>query len=253
VWFSGLKIPFAQTTGKMRQTIHQAILHHTHFAMRTLEVLFVTAMVMPAHAGEYVIFSSGFKHLVERHETVGDKVLLYSKDGKIEVDAIQISGFEAEEVVAAPAAESAGAEIPASEPAPPPDIKQLVIEAAERYGIDPAFVQRVVAQESNYRADAVSPVGAIGPMQLMPGTAAMYGADPHDPEQNIDAGMRYLRDLLLMYKNEDTQLSHTLAAYNAGPGAVAKYKGVPPYRETREYVRRILDRYKKDLAARKRS
>lgn len=222
--------------------------------MRTLAVLILTAMAMPAHAGEYVIYSSGFKHLVERHETVGGKVLLYSKDGKIEVDAIQIAGFEAEEVVAAPpAAERPVEETPAAEPAPMPDIRQLVMEAAERYGIDPDFVRRLVAQESNYRADAVSPVGAIGPMQLMPGTAAMYGADPHDPEQNIDAGMRYLRDLLIKYQDKDTQLSHTLAAYNAGPGAVEKYRGVPPYRETREYVRRILDRYKKDLAARKRS
>jgi len=222
--------------------------------MRALEVLLLVTMVVPAHAGEYVVFTSGFRQLIERHENVGDKVILYSNGGHMEVDAVQIAGFERQEVVAAPAPDvPADPEILADEKLAAPDVKELVSQAAERYGIDAAFVHRVVAQESGYRADAVSPAGAIGPMQLMPGTAAMYGANPHDPEQNIDAGTRYLRDLLNMYKDSATQLSHTLAAYNAGPGAVARYKGVPPYRETRDYVRKILERYKKDLALRKRT
>jgi hypothetical protein len=238
----------------MRQTIHQAILHHTHFGMRALEVLLLVTMVVPAHAGEYVVFTSGFKQFIDRHENVGDKFILYSHGGHMEIDAVQIAGFEPEEVVPAPAPDSEPEpQIVVEERVGTPDVKQLVSDAAEKYGIDAAFVHRVVAQESGYRADAVSSAGAIGPMQLMPGTAAMYGADPHDPEQNIDAGTRYLRDLLNMYKDSATQLSHTLAAYNAGPGAVARYKGVPPYRETREYVRRILERYKRDLASRKRT
>jgi hypothetical protein len=238
----------------MRQTIHQAILHHTHFGMRALEVLLLVTMVVPAHAGEYVVFASGFRQLIERHETVGDKVILHANGGHVEVDAVQIAGFEPEELVAEPEPDLPSETlILVAEPSAQPDLKQLVSQAAEKYGIDAAFVHRVVGQESGYRADAVSSAGAIGPMQLMPQTAAMYGADPHDPEQNIDAGTRYLRDLLNMYKDSATQLSHTLAAYNAGPGAVAKYNGVPPYRETRDYVRKILERYKKDLASRKRT
>jgi soluble lytic murein transglycosylase-like protein len=95
----------------------------------------------------------------------------------------------------------------------------------------------VVKQESGYRPHAVSPKGAIGLMQLMPETARALGANPHDPAQNIDAGARYLAQLLKSY---DGYLWHALAAYNAGPGAVQKYGGnIPPYRETREYIRRI--------------
>jgi soluble lytic murein transglycosylase-like protein len=79
-------------------------------------------------------------------------------------------------------------------------------------------------------------------MQLMPGTARQLGVDPHDVEQNIEGGTRLLRELLLKYKNDPHQLAKALAAYNAGPGAVARYGGVPPYRETQNYIRRIFRR-----------
>jgi hypothetical protein len=211
------------------------------------------AVVIPAHAGEYVVFSSGFRQFIERHEFEGDKVLLYSHGGHIQVDAVQVAGFEPEEVVADPVADPTEPQILAREPVPEPDVKHLVDQAAEKYGVDPKFLHGVVAQESAYRADAVSPVGAIGPMQLMPETAAMYGADPYDPVQNVDAGTRYLCDLLNMYQNSTKQLSKTLAAYNAGPGAVAKYGGVPPFKETRAYVRKILGKYLENAAPRKRT
>jgi soluble lytic murein transglycosylase-like protein len=90
--------------------------------------------------------------------------------------------------------------------------------------------------ESGFAPGAVSPKGAIGLMQLMPGTARELGADPRDPAQNVDAGARYLRDLLLRY---DYRLWHALAAYNAGPGAVDAHHGVPPYRETIDYINRV--------------
>jgi soluble lytic murein transglycosylase-like protein len=93
-----------------------------------------------------------------------------------------------------------------------------------------------MAAESGFQPWAVSPKGAIGLMQLMPDTAQALGADPRDPAQNVDAGARYLRDLLEKY---NYGLRHALAAYNAGPGAVDKYNGVPPYRETINYVGRI--------------
>jgi soluble lytic murein transglycosylase-like protein len=106
-------------------------------------------------------------------------------------------------------------------------------------------VRSVAKAESGYHVDAVSPKGAIGLMQLIPGTAAALNADPHDPAQNVEAGARYLRDLLLKYENDPHQVSKALAAYNAGPGAVDKYKGIPPYRETIDYVNRVVKDYAK--------
>jgi soluble lytic murein transglycosylase-like protein len=113
---------------------------------------------------------------------------------------------------------------------------ELADAAADKYGLPRLLVRSVMAAESGFQADAVSPKGAIGLMQLMPSTAQGLGADPHDPAQNVDAGVRYLRDLLNRY---DGGLWRALAAYNAGPGAVDKYHGVPPYRETIDYVTRI--------------
>ncbi|HEV2691205.1 MAG TPA: lytic transglycosylase domain-containing protein, partial [Bryobacteraceae bacterium] len=102
-----------------------------------------------------------------------------------------------------------------------------------------------------YRPDAISPKGAIGVMQLMPGTAAELNANPYDPLENVEAGARYLRDLLLKYENDPHQVSKAIAAYNAGPGAVDKYKGIPPYRETVQYVNRVLKQYEKEQQKKK--
>ncbi len=110
-----------------------------------------------------------------------------------------------------------------------PSPQELADAAADRYGLPRELVRSVMAAESGFQPWAVSPKGAIGLMQLMPETAQALGADPHDPAQNVDAGARYLRDLLEKY---NYGLRHALAAYNAGPGAVDKYNGVPPYRET---------------------
>jgi len=97
-------------------------------------------------------------------------------------------------------------------------------------------VRSVMAAESANQPNALSPKGAIGLMQLMPSIARNLGIDPHDAAQNVDAGARYLRDLLVKY---GFALWHALAAYNAGPGAVAKYGSIPPYRETIQYINRI--------------
>ena len=129
------------------------------------------------------------------------------------------------------------AEAPAGGAAPPPPTPlELADAAADRYGLPRELVRSVMAAESGFQPQAISPKGAIGLMQLMPGTAQALGADPHDPAQNVDAGTRYLRDLLEKY---NYGLRHALAAYNAGPGAVDKYNGVPPYRETINYIGRI--------------
>lgn len=108
--------------------------------------------------------------------------------------------------------------------------------AARRHGIPQDLFLRLVQQESGFNARAVSSKGAIGLAQLMPGTAAMLGVDPRDPQQNLDGGARYLRTQYQRFR--DWRLA--LAAYNAGPEAVARHNGVPPYKETRDYVRRIL-------------
>lgn len=124
------------------------------------------------------------------------------------------------------------------------DPRELVTQAAVRNGLPPEFVHSVAQVESGYRQDAVSPKGAIGIMQLMPQTAKELEADPSDAEQNVDAGARYLRALLLKYLDDPYQVRKALAAYNAGPAAVDRYGGIPPYLETQQFVRRVLERYR---------
>ncbi|ALL12871.1 lytic transglycosylase domain-containing protein [Caulobacter henricii] len=113
-----------------------------------------------------------------------------------------------------------------------------IAKAADRSGLSPALIQAVAWRESRLDQSAVSPKGAVGTMQLMPATARDLGVDPSDLDMNIDGGARYLSSMLRRF---DGDLPLALAAYNAGPGAVERYGGVPPYRETREYVRSILD------------
>ena len=124
----------------------------------------------------------------------------------------------------------------------PASLQSLVTEASTRNGVSPALVNAVVMAESAGNPSAISVAGAQGLMQLMPGTSASCGvSNPFDPQQNVDCGTRYLRGLLERY-NENVELA--VAAYNAGPGAVDQYHGVPPYAETRAYVSRVLTAYR---------
>lgn len=115
------------------------------------------------------------------------------------------------------------------------ELDAMIRAEAERQGVNPDLVRAVVRQESGGRPDAVSSAGAIGLMQLMPGTARELGVNPHDPAQNLAGGVRYLKEMAARFGN----LDEALAAYNAGPGAVQRFGGIPPYRETQDYVRRI--------------
>ncbi|HSP14226.1 MAG TPA: lytic transglycosylase domain-containing protein [Thermoanaerobaculia bacterium] len=124
-------------------------------------------------------------------------------------------------------------------------LASLIDEASRTHGVDPRLVAAVAGRESAFNADAVSRVGACGIMQLMPETARYLGvSDVFDARQNVFAGARYLRTLLDTFKGD---LDRTLAAYNAGPGAVAKYNGVPPYRETKAYVAAVRATYERSL------
>ena len=120
-----------------------------------------------------------------------------------------------------------------------PVLAGYVDEAANKYGVDPALVLAVAWQESRFRDVARSHKGAIGIMQLMPETASMMGVDPYDPRQNIHGGVAYLRAMLNQF---DGDVRLALAAYNSGPAAVLRYRGVPPFRETQIYVKAIADR-----------
>jgi soluble lytic murein transglycosylase-like protein len=125
----------------------------------------------------------------------------------------------------------------------------MIRRAASKHNVPAALVKSIVAAESNFAWDAISPKGAIGLMQLMPDTAKEYGADPMDPWQNVDAGTHYLRFLLDKYQHHRNSIFRVVAAYNAGPGMVDRYHGIPPFRETRQYVVRVMRfllRFKKE-------
>ena len=132
-------------------------------------------------------------------------------------------------------------ELAAAELANRQKIEVMIREVSARYNVDPALIRAVIETESNWNSKAISRKGALGLMQLVPGTARQLGVNyAFDPKQNIDGGVRYLHTLLERYNGD---LDRALAAYNAGPGAVDRARGVPRYRETREYVQKVTDSY----------
>ena len=122
------------------------------------------------------------------------------------------------------------------------DYDHLILQVATQHQVEPGLVKAVIAAESNFKPHAVSRVGAQGLMQLMPATSAHLGVErPFGVVDNIDGGVRYLRAMLDRYGD----VARALAAYNAGPGAVDRHRGVPPYRETRAYIKRVLEYYRR--------
>jgi soluble lytic murein transglycosylase-like protein len=208
-----------------------------------LPIITAVSLAVPLWAGEYVVLGNGFRLHADRHEVDGATVRVFSGGGLTEMSASGIAGYEQEEV--SPPAPIAGTALPQPlTPAPaaasaetPAD---LAAHAALKSRIPKSFVSSVMKAESGFQLNAVSPKGAIGLMQLMPETARQLGVDPNDPHENADGGAQYLRELLAKYENDPNQVLLALAAYNAGPAAVERYHGVPPFRETREYILRVL-------------
>jgi len=181
---------------------------------------------------------------------------IYSDGGVAEIPASLVTRIDHVDDPPPPLAPVTHAEpAPAGPPAGPVEPQPIDLSpaalaqnAARKYSLPAEFVTGVMRAESGLNPAALSPKGAIGLMQLMPDTARDLGADPSKPAENADAGTRYLRDLLAKYENDPNQVVLALAAYNAGPAAVEKYHGVPPYRETREYILRVLKAWKPALA-----
>jgi soluble lytic murein transglycosylase-like protein len=187
---------------------------------------------------DIAVLTNGQTLKVSARRVEADRIYLTLKDGgEVGLLPADIRGFVPDEVideVLAPVA--AGT-----------DIRALAIAAAQRHGLDPNLVLAVVGVESGFRPDAVSHKGAQGLMQLMPATARELGViDALDPAQNLDGGTRYLRMLVAQYGGD---LGRALAAYNAGPGAVKRHGGVPPYRETHHYIKQVLKRYQRTQGA----
>jgi soluble lytic murein transglycosylase-like protein len=176
-------------------------------------------------------------------------------DGLPVIDPSQIQGTPFAELVQAamasqgvhPAVDGDGIPLASAPDAPamvpPAEIEQLVSANSAQWNVDPNLIKAIIANESGFNANATSGVGAQGLMQLMPGTAAGLGvSNSYDPAQNVWGGTRYIKGLLDRF---DGNVKLAVAAYNAGPGAVEKYSGVPPYAETQNYVQNVLSSYEK--------
>lgn len=214
-------------------------------------VLLAFATGGPLCAGEFAVLSNGSRLAADRHETDGNRVRLFHKGGETSLPESLIVRFE-DDGAPPPPAVVAEKLPPPPPPAPlgPKTPAELAAAAARAFALPEAFIRSVMRAESGFQPHALSPKGAIGLMQLMPETARGLGVNPHDPEQNALGGAKYLRELLTRYEGNPDQVLLALAAYNAGPGAVEKYHGVPPYAETRNYIWRVVNQWVKENPSR---
>lgn len=205
--------------------------------MRIL-LLIVFSQLLPA--SELVLLRNGVKLEVESRSEEGNTIFLLQKGGTtLILDRSDLALPTPAASVTIPVAST----LTIDEDPSTILVYNMINKAAARHGLPADLIHAVASMESGYQQKARSSQGAIGVMQLMPSTARYLGADPSDTAQNIDAGTRLLRTLLLKYEGNPNQLALALAAYNAGPGAVDRFGGVPPYVETRRYVDKVIRRF----------
>jgi len=220
-------------------------------------LLAMATVPQAAYAAERATLRNGFEIQCSHHVEVDGRVRLFDGAGEenyIEFEPAEIVSFEkvpdpapiAREATPAPARSAAtGADARLT----PEDLRQILSKAGRAHNLDADLLASVVKAESGGQAHAVSRAGARGLMQLMPATATQLGVnDSFAPEQNVSGGTAYLDALLTYYHNN---LALALAAFNAGPAAVAKYHGIPPYRETRAYVARVIHEFNRRVQARR--
>jgi soluble lytic murein transglycosylase-like protein len=226
-----------------------------------IQLALVLAVLLPVSlsASELAVLNNGFSIRHERRQVIGNITRLYlSADNSsfVDVPTSQIEHFEkAPPLPVAPTTRPASAALPAAVQAgqsvhATANLNQVVTDASGLHHLDPDLINSVIHAESGFNPHAVSPKGAQGLMQLMPQTASQLGVrNAFNPQSNVEGGTRYLRELLERY---NFNLIKALAAYNAGPQRVDRYKGVPPYYETQAYVARIIrDFNRKKLAEKK--
>jgi soluble lytic murein transglycosylase-like protein len=202
-----------------------------------------------AHAGELAVLRNGFEQRCDHHAVIDGRLRLFLASGEdnfIEYTPDEVDRFEAapEEPVSQvhAAVQQEGTALTQA------DLHQILASAGKAHDLDVDLLASVIKAESGGNARAVSRTGARGLMQLMPGTAAGLGvADSFRPDQNVQGGSTYFDALLTRYHGD---LALALAAYNAGPAAVDKYHGIPPYRETRAYVARVIHEFNRRIRAR---
>jgi soluble lytic murein transglycosylase-like protein len=211
------------------------------YAGMAASVLLLAGAARPLRAAEHITLRNGFDLICDHREIAGDRVRLYMTATGPSFTEVSSADIVSSEFVALPVVEqpapTAAVAAPAADPTPA-EIHEMAAKAGAAHDLDVELLASVIRAESNGNVHAVSRVGARGLMQLMPGTASKLGvADSFRADQNINGGTAYLNDLLMRYHDN---LALALAAYNAGPAAVDKYHGIPPYRETRLYVARII-------------
>ena len=201
-------------------------------AVATIALMGCLLCLIPAARADYAVLQSGQRIHITGYEQLGDTVRLTMTGGTLEIPAGSLQRIDPEDTF-----------MPAQIKLLDVPFAGLIADAARAHGVAPTLVASVIAVESNFNPNAASWKSARGLMQLMPETAARLGVkNVFDPRQNIEAGTRYLKELLLRF---DGDLALTLAAYNAGPDRVDQYhRSVPPYRETQDYVRRVTEKFR---------
>ena len=205
--------------------------------LRAFCVTFFATIAVPAAVLVTLTNGSQLEAVSEARD--GSSLILTVGSGTIVLPADQVSRIEK---LADPPASNPVADTTRQTGEDKLSVNQILARASDAQGLPVEFVQSVAKVESGLRSQAVSVKGAMGLMQLMPATAATLGVKRENPEENAMGGVKYLRELLIRYNNESVL---ALAAYNAGPGAVDRYHGVPPYRETIAYIQRVLKEYEK--------